>query len=152
MTEKDILARLQAGESAEAIGNELIAALNAANASYIQEQKEKEEAARKAKEAEAAREAKMDEAVSLITKGMNLYCELTFGDGIPVDEETVRQMLDATTDLSALLGPLMALTPASSTIKPKDVKVIKVDPTASFQGSITGDADKIIKDFLKSIC
>ena len=127
-------------------------ALNAANASYIQEQKEKEEAARKAKEAEAvAREAKINEAVSLITKGINLYCELIFGDVDPIDEETVKQMLDATADLSALLGPLMALTPASSTIKPNDVKVIKVDPTASFKGSFTGDADKIIKDFLKSI-
>lgn len=48
VNQKDILARLQAGESADAIAQELVDALNAANAEYIAAQEAKDQKMAKA--------------------------------------------------------------------------------------------------------
>ena len=95
-TEKDILARLQAGEDAQKIADEMADILNAANKTYI-DQKEAEqkrlEAERKAKEAAAkqtkARQKKeADIVMEVLTKWIVKYYATT-----PEEEKKYKAVL-----------------------------------------------------------
>ena len=104
-TEKDILARLQAGEDAQKIADEMADILNAANKTYI-DQKEAEqkrlEAERKAKEAAAkqtkARQKKeADIVMEVLTKWIVKYYATT-----PEEEKKYKAVL-ATMDGNTLI-------------------------------------------------
>ena len=79
INEKDILTRLQAGEDAQAIADELAAALNAANATYLAEveakKKAEAEAAKKAAEATAIEEEK-NELAQIIADAVMDYIDV----------------------------------------------------------------------------
>lgn len=103
INEKDILARLQAGEDAQKIADELANILNAANATYVAEQEAKrkaaEEAAKKAAEATAIEEEK-NELAQIIADAIMDYLDIA-APGI-LDEadddltgEEIRKLLDS---------------------------------------------------------
>ena len=71
----DILARIQKGESAEAIAEEFTTSINAA-LELDKEQKAKEAALQKEKEDKAAQEAKMDDCVRRIVETMVEYISI----------------------------------------------------------------------------
>lgn len=153
---KDILTRLQNGEKAEDIANELISALNDANDAY-----NKEVAAKKAEdEAKAKREAKkvadMQDIVDLLHDFcIEYYCdnkedidaveeaftELTAEKLIAIVEEAGAAVLDMEKklkDIEKLFG----------TFNAAPVKTIKID-----KDFVPGkkNADAVIGSFLKSI-
>jgi hypothetical protein len=153
---KDILTRLQNGEKAEDIANELISALNDANDVY-----NKEVAAKKAEdEAKAKREAKkvadMQDIVDLLHDFcIEYYCdnnedinaveeafnELTAEKLIAIVEEAGAAVLDiekSLKDIEKMFGVFNAA----------PVKTIKIG-----KDFVPGkkDADKVISNFLKSI-
>ena len=147
---KDILARLQNGEKAEDIANELVNALNDANDEYNRAQ-----AAQKAEEeAKAKRETKKITDMQFILNLMQDFCieyycdnnedinavekafsELTAETVIAMVEEAGAAVLDMEKkmkDIEKLFG----------SFKPTPVKTIKADKK---------NADAIINDFLRSI-
>ena len=153
---KDILTRLQNGEKAEDIANELVNALNEANDAY-----NKEVAAKKAEdEAKAKREAKkvadMQDIVDLLHDFcIEYYCdnnedinaveeafaELTAEKLIAIVEEAGAAVLDMEKklkDIEKLFG----------TFNAAPVKTIKID-----KDFVPGkkNADAVISSFLKSI-
>ena len=152
---KEILARLQNGEKAEDIANELITALNDANDEY-----NKAQAAQKAEaEAKAKREAKkvadMQDIVDLLHDFcIEYYCdnnedinaveeafaELTAENLIAIVEEAGAAVLDMEKklkDVEKLFGSITAA----------PVKTIKID-----KNHVPGkNTDTIINNFLKSI-
>ena len=150
---KDILTRLQNGEKAEDIANELVSALNDANDAY-----NKEVAAKKAEdEAKAKREAEkvadMQDILDLLHDFcIDYYCdnnedinaveeafnELTAENVLAMVEEAGAAVLDMEKklkDIEKLFGTFNA-TPV------KTIKVGKKD---------TNNADVVIGNFLKSI-
>ena len=149
---KDILTRLQNGEKAEDIANELISALNDANDAY-----NKEAAAKKAEdEAKAKKVADMQDIVDLLHDFcIEYYCdnnedinaveeafaELTAEKLIAIIEETGAAVLDMEKklkDIEKLFG----------TFNSAPVKTIKID-----KDFVPGkkNADAVIGSFLKSI-
>ena len=152
---KDILTRLQNGERAEDIANELVSALNDANNEY-----NKEQAARKAEaEAKAKREAKkiadMQDILDLLHDFcIDYYCddiedinaveeafaELTAEKLIAIVEEAGAAVLDMEKklkDIEKLFG-----------ISAPPIKAVKID-----KDFVPGkkNADAVIGSFLKSI-
>ena len=149
---KDILTRLQNGEKAEDIANELISALNDANDAY-----NKEVAAKKAEdEAKAKKVADMQDIVDLLHDFcIEYYCdnkedidaveeafaELTAEQLIAIVEEAGAAVLDMEKklkDIEKLFG----------TFNSAPVKTIKID-----KDFVPGkkNADAVIGSFLKSI-
>lgn len=129
MNEKDILARLQAGENAQDIANEMVAALNAANAAYIQEQEAKAKA-----EAEAnAVEAELNDLAQMIADAVLDYIDLAAPEVLEDEDEDaltgaqVRELMDAMLPMMVSMKKLAALTSASD--KPH-VMSMKITPHA----------------------
>lgn len=114
MNEKDILARLQAGENAQDIANEMVAALNAANAAYIQEQEAKAKAAAEAN----AVENELNDLAQIIADAIIDYitiAEPEVLDVVPDGEEAisgaeVREMMDAMLPMLVSMKKLADLT------------------------------------------
>ena len=154
---KDILTRLQNGEKAEDIANELISALNDANDAY-----NKEAAAKKAEdEAKAKKVADMQDILDALHDFcIEYYCndskdidavEETFAD---LTAEKVIQMVEEAGETIALLEEhlkgiekMFADNPFFPIKKPE--VEIKVDKDAVPMNK--ADADFVIKSFLKSI-
>lgn len=155
---KDILARLQNGEKAEDIANELINALNDANDTY-----NKEVAAKKAEdEAKAKRDAKKvadmqdildllhdfcieyycdnDEDINEITAAFN---ELTAENVIEIIEEAGAAVLELDNQLDQLGKWFDTLSTFPFGKPPKSTVELKLDKET--------DADAVIGKFLKSI-
>lgn len=150
---KEILARLQNGEKAEDIANELITALNDANDEY-----NKAQAAQKAEaEAKAKKNAKkvtdMQDILDLLHDFcIEYYCDnnedinaveaafadLTAEKVITMVEEAGAAALEFEAQLKSF-NDMLAKTPL---FKPEDPKVIKVKKS---------DADAIIKSFLNTM-
>lgn len=145
ITEKEILVRLQNGEDAETIANELIDLLNAANATHQAEieAKKKAEEEQKKKEAE---EKKKDELAETIANAVMAYIKLAVPTLVEEDEEElsgaeVRKMLDPVIPTLASIKALASnLTVPASTPTPKSTpaKTNKSD-------------DEILQDFLKGL-
>ena len=158
---KDILARLQNGENAEAIANELITALNEANDLYTAEvvAKQKAEAATAAKNQKKVTD--MQDILDLLHDFcIEYYCndnkdidavEEAFAD---LTAEKVIQMVEEAGETVALLEEhlkgiekMFADNPFFPIKKPE--VEIKVDKDAVPISK--ADADFVIKSFLKSI-
>ena len=115
ITEKDILVRLQAGEDAQKIADELTAALNAANKTYITEQEEK---AKKEAAAKAEVEAKKKELAELIANSVMKYIALVDPKLVENEDEDlnaaeVQKLLDSIIPLMSSLKNIQGLMPAS---------------------------------------
>ena len=92
--EKDILARLQNGEDAQKIADEMAAILNAANKTYT-DQKEAEKKAAAAKKA-AAQKAKKEEA-DAIAASINHWIKKYYGTDLSVATgEMLIEIVDST--------------------------------------------------------
>lgn len=151
INEKDILTRLQAGEDAQKIADELAAVLNAANATYIAEQKAKEEAARKAEAEKAAKEEERDELAQIIADAVMDYLELVAPELVEDDEEElsgaeVRKLLDSMIPVMQSLKNLQAILPAGE--KPAFNPFIAPVPTETKLNKKELSDDEIIKNFL----
>lgn len=108
MNKDMILARLQNGEDAEAIANELINMLNTANSEYVAiQEKEKAEAKRIA----AARDAELNNLAQGMIDAVAKYLQVAYPDArIDVTDEVsvgdVREIIDGIYELSAALKDL----------------------------------------------
>lgn len=149
INEKDILTRLQAGEDAQKIADELAAVLNAANATYIAEQKAKEEAARKAEAEKAAKEEERNELAQIIADAVMDYIELVAPELVQDDEEElsgeeVRKLLDSMIPLMQSMKNLQAIMPAGANPfgTPPVAKMGNGTPIVKMSD------DEIIKNFL----
>lgn len=136
ITENDILVRLQAGEDAQKIADELSAALNAANKTYLAE---KEEKAKKEAEAKAEVEAKKKELAELIANSVMKYIALVDPKLVEDEDEDlnaaeVQKLLDSIIPLMSSLKNIQGLMPAS------------VVPFEKMPATKTDD--EILKDFL----
>jgi hypothetical protein len=150
INEKDILARLQAGEDAQKIADELANILNAANATYVAEQEAKrkaaEEAAKKAAEATAIEEEK-NELAQIIADAIMDYLDIA-APGI-LDEadddltgEEIRKLLDSMVPMLVSVKNL-----ASIGVTPFGVTPPSLTPPTAKIGNKLSD-DEIIKNFL----
>lgn len=158
---KDILARLQNGETAEAIANELVGALNDANDIYMREQEAKRKAEAKAEERNARKIAAMQDILDALHDFcIEFYCEsnedinaveeafadLTAEKIINIVEEAGAAVLkfeEQLKDIEKMFGSMPSL-PIGNMVKP--TVEIKVDKDAT-----STDADAVIGSFLKSI-
>lgn len=134
-TKEDILARLQNGETADAIANEMAAALNGAEA-----EKRALDAKKEAKEKE---ETRVLEAKRVAVNNMlNAVCDYLVASGEgdlvaslrDIETDEMIEMLDESTKMAKNLEKLKNLQFPLFSDKPRMKKV---------------DADKAIKDFLK---
>lgn len=110
MNKDMILARLQNGEDAEAIANELINMLNAANSEYVAIQ-EKEKAEAEAKKVAAARDAELNNLAQGMIDAVAKYLQVAYPDTpIEIKSEVgvadVREMIDGIYELSTALKDL----------------------------------------------
>jgi ribosome-interacting GTPase 1 len=136
--EATILARLQNGEDAQTIANEMAAALNKVNKIYA-DQKAKEEADRAAaKLAESQKKEDLQEILDLFGDWLNAHYGIGTKGDITADQvieliESLQEYIEALKDLEAIFGVKNA---------PKVVKK-SVKPAAN--------ADETINQFLKNM-
>jgi len=153
INEKDILTRLQAGEDAQKIADELAAVLNAANATYIAEQKAKEEAARKAEAEKAAKEEERNELAQIIADAVMDYIELVAPELVQDEEEElsgeeVRKLLDSMIPLMQSMKNLQAIMPAGTNPFGTPILTPPVAKMGNGTSIVKMSDDEIIKNFL----
>ena len=144
-TKADILARLQNGESADTIANEMANLLNEAEA-----EKKAMDAQIIAQERENARI--MDAKRAAVNDMLDAICDylVAAGEGDSIDEvkeiktDKIIELLDGSIKMAKSMEKLKGLEfPFAATINPKVHKIV-VDADAD-------DADKVIGDFLKNL-
>jgi hypothetical protein len=139
--EKTILARLQNGEDAQAIANEMAAMINTANKMYADQQKAKEEAAKAAaKKAEIQKKEDLQEILDDFMLWLNEYYNVE--EEVTADQvieliDSIQEYVKAMTDLGTLFH---AKKPAA----PVGTKAIK-------QTAKPKNADDTLHDFLKQM-
>ena len=138
-TEKDILARLQNGEDAQTIANEMADMINKANKMYADELAKAEEAKRAEEQARIVQEQKKADLQSILDEfaaWFQEYYNIDAGDELKA--ESIMELIDEVqvwTDALKHLGAMPAKKPA--------VKVIKSNTKPS--------ADDTINQFLKNM-
>lgn len=154
---KDILARLQNGEAAEDIANELITALNDANAAYEAEQNAKAAAEAKAQEREYEKCKAMQNILDALHDFcIEFYCESN-EDINAVEEafseltaEKIINMVEeagtAVLEFEGRMKDIEKMFGNSPFGLPKPTVELKLDKNAT-----PADADAVINSFLKSI-
>ena len=133
----DILARLQKGESLEAIGNEFAQAMNEAQTAYVKAQKEAEEKAKAAKMADCRKRAVND-----ILDAIGNYASFTeYGTVVNewLSEATDKDIEDLDAQLMDMLKMIEALKNLTFTVQ----KAPKI------QKSKEVSADEALNEFLK---
>ena len=148
MNKDMILARLQNGEDAEAIANELINMLNAANMEYVAIQ-EKEAAEAEAKKAAAAREAELNALAQNMVDAVADYIRVAYPDAqIDITGEVsigdVREMIDGIYEFSAALKDLDKLF-GERTFKHRPAMFEKVEAAPKKKTQ-----EQILAEFLKA--
>ena len=146
---KDILTRLQNGETAETIANELVAALNEANDAFEKEKKAKAEAEKKAAE-EATAAAVKAQKVTAMQKILVLlydYC-LEFHCKTNEDIDDLEKAFDSIkseelVDMIDTSFKLLDSINLSIFEQPKHADAVQAKKTSS-------NADKAIANFLKN--
>ena len=151
INEKDILARLQAGEDAQKIADELANVLNAANATYIAEveakKKAEAEAAKKAAEATAIEEEK-NELAQIIADAIMDYMDVAAPGLLDEDEDMiegaeVRKLLDSMIPMMISLKNIAGLTGGVNPFGTPNLAA----PTGKAINAKLSD-DEIIKNFI----
>ena len=148
MNKDMILARLQNGEDAEAIANELINMLNAANMEYVAIQ-EKEAAEAEAKKAAAARDAELNALAQNMVDAVADYIRVAYPDAqIDITGEVsigdVREMIDGIYEFSAALKDLDKLF-GERTFKHRSAMFEKVEAAPKKKTQ-----EQILAEFLKA--
>ena len=143
VNEKDILARLQAGESVQKIADEFINAINSANDKFRAEEEEKaKKLAEEKKKAEETAAKKAELAATIATSVMEYLAladpELVESEDEDLTAEEVQKLLDTVIPFMSSMKNIQTLFPASPSGKP----VITIHDTH------TDNADEIIKNFL----
>lgn len=133
--EKTILARLQNGEDAQKIADEMAAVLNQANKTYA-DQKAAEEAAKKRNEVQKKED--LQEILDLFTEWFKTYYGIDAKGELEAD--TVLELIDSIKDYVEALKDLEAL----FDIKKPAVKGIKSNTKPK-------SADEQIRDFLNKM-
>ena len=136
--EKTILARLQNGEDAQTIANEMAAMINAANKTYT-DQKAKEEADRAAAaKAEAQKKEDLQKILDMFADWFKTYYDIEAKDELEAD--AVLELIDSLKEYVEALKGLESM----FSIKKPAVKVIKSNTKPK-------SADEQINDFLKKM-
>ena len=148
MNKDMILARRQNGEDAEAIANELINMLNAANMEYVAIQ-EKEAAEAEAKKAAAARDAELNALAQNMVDAVADYIRVAYPDAqIDITGEVsigdVREMIDGIYEFSAALKDLDKLF-GERTFKHRSAMFEKVEAAPKKKTQ-----EQILAEFLKA--
>ena len=125
--EKTILARLQNGEDAQTIANEMAAMINAANKTYT-DQRAAEEAAKKQNEVQKKEE--LQEIIDLFMEWLETFYGVKVDEEVPADSvieliDSLKEYIDAFKGLEAMLG---AKKPAAKVIK-SNTKPASADET-----------------------
>ena len=125
--EKTILARLQNGEDAQTIANEMAAMINAANKTYT-DQKAAEEAAKKQNEVQKKEE--LQEIIDLFMEWLETFYGVKVDEEVPADSvieliDSLKEYIDAFKGLEAMLG---AKKPTAKVIK-SNTKPANADET-----------------------
>lgn len=125
--EKTILARLQNGEDAQKIADEMAAMINAANKTYT-DQKAAEEAAKKQNEVQKKEE--LQEIIDLFMAWLETFYGVKVDEEVPADSvieliDSLKEYIDAFKGLEAMLG---AKKPATKVIK-SNTKPANADET-----------------------
>ena len=125
--EKTILARLQNGEDAQKIADEMAAMINAANKTYT-DQKAAEEAAKKQNEVQKKEE--LQEIIDLFMEWLETFYGIKADEEVPADSvieliDSLKEYIDAFKGLEAMLG---AKKPATKVIK-SNTKPANADET-----------------------
>ena len=148
ISSKDILARLQNGETAEAIANELITALNDANEAYIAESSAKKCNYRKIKDMQDILDAVHDFCIEYycdsnedIDEVEKIFKEFTGEKAVNMIEETGAALLEFENRMKNI-GKMFDLDPASSFDSNHSEVEVKINHS---------EVDAIIDEFLKSI-
>ena len=123
-TEKDILARLQNGESMDAIANEISSLLNNVKDTYEAEEAAKREAAESAKRVEECKIQEMNDIIELVADWAHTYYDvdeeifdlITAEDVIKIIEEC-KAYVDAMEKFTAALGVKPEKSPAKGFTK-----------------------------------
>ena len=134
--EKTILARLQNGEDAQKIADEMAAMINAANKTYA-EQKAAEEAAKAEAEHEVQKKEELQEILDLFADWMNAYYGIEAKGELNADQvlemiDSIKEYVEALKDFEKAFG-----------MKTRAKLNNKIDKTAS--------ADETINQFLSQM-
>jgi uncharacterized protein YyaL (SSP411 family) len=134
--EKTILARLQNGEDAQKIADEMAAMINAANKTYA-EQKAAEEAAKAEAEHEVQKKEELQEILDLFADWMNAYYGIEAKGELNADQvlemiDSIKEYVEALKDFEKAFG-----------MKTRAKLSNKIDKTAS--------ADETINQFLSQM-
>ena len=120
-TEKDILARLQNGEDAQAIANEVAAMINAANKTYTEQKAAEEE---RKKQLVLQKKDDLQDILDQLAIWFNTYYDVDESAWNEIDADAVLELIDsvqeyikAMSDLGAVLGKKPAVKPVKKIVK-----------------------------------
>lgn len=137
--EKTILARLQNGEDAQKIADEMAAALNQANKAYA-DQKAAEEAAKKQNEVQKKED--LQEILDMFADWFNTYYGVDAKDELEAD--AVIELIDSLKEYVEAIKGLEAMLGVKKSAKPIGSRVIKSNTKPK-------SADEQISDFLNKM-
>lgn len=148
INEKDILARLQAGEDAQEIADELVAALNNATNTYMAEQAEAKRKAEAEKAKAEAIEEEKDELAQIIADAVMDYIavaapELVEGEDEDLSGDEVRKLLDSMIPLMVSMKNLAGIVPNANPFSGAEALFSSKSPVSKKPTD-----DEIIKNFL----
>ena len=136
--EKTILARLQNGEDAQKIADEMAAMINKANKMYADELAKAEEAKRAEEKAAIQKKTELQEILDLFADWFNTYYGIDAKGELEADAvleliESVKEYVDALKGLETMFSVKNATKPVKKIVKP------------------AANADETINDFLKKM-
>ena len=145
--EKTILARLQNGEDAQTIANEMAAMINAANKTYTDQKAAEEAAKAAAAKAEVQKKEELQSILDLFADWFGAHYEMDVEDlksELKADQvieliDSLKEYIDAVKGLESMLGVKKA-----KAAVPVGTKIIKSNTKPK-------SADEQINDFLKKM-
>ena len=129
--EKEILTRLQNGESIENIANEMSNLINKVNKTYIDQKAAEEAAKAAAAKAEVQKKEDLQEILDMFTDWLNTYYDIELDDRLDADAvleliDSVKEYVDVLKDLDSMFGskkPAAKATKSSTRAKSSDEKI-----------------------------
>ena len=110
--EKDILTRLQNGESVQKIADEMAAAINKANETYLKE--------KAAAEREVQKKKELEDIINLAKKWITKYYNVPDSALEGVDSGAVEELISAVEEYVKVINDLAKITPKKNTDKTID--------------------------------
>jgi hypothetical protein len=141
--EKTILARLQNGEDAQAIANEMAAMINAANKAYTDQKAAEEAAKAAAAKAEVQKKEELQSILDLFCDWFGTYYNMDVAEiKSELKADQVIELIDSFKEYIEAIKGLETMFNVKNATKPA-VKVIK--------SNTKPNADETINDFLKKM-